>query len=165
LITSIDNVGFAVTKLTKEMVADTYTSFCRYESLLVEESVKNGDTKWEGKLLAELHELSEIELDADIDILKWLDKNSHFHDVLISRCPFKLLSEKRSEFLIYPMWYYGIAYDDMANIDVEIDNSEHKKLVKLALSKKHKEAADLIYHHNMKSLDNLLDMLSEKIDI
>lgn len=90
LVEAVDQKGFHVVETTRQDFVD----LARFRILLEVEGLKRsidaGDLEWEGRLVAALHKLTQVEqriLDGDDDdLVAWSSYDYEFHHALISAC-------------------------------------------------------------------------------
>ncbi|MCE3269051.1 MAG: hypothetical protein K0R49_1303 [Burkholderiales bacterium] len=160
LVEFIDNVGFKVPELTHDKVYDTYKSFAKIEALIFREAIENGSETWESEIMAALYRLSKIEAGGvKTPYQAWSIRNEDFHEALISGCSLEGLKKTRQHFINIKNWYYGLAYRNSYDEQIEVNHAEHSKLAKLAIARKTDAASFLLYTHTMHSIPSLISKL------
>ncbi|MDQ5920017.1 MAG: GntR family transcriptional regulator, carbon starvation induced regulator [Pseudomonadota bacterium] len=157
LVESIDNVGFRVAHITRNGLYDYYKSYAKIEVLIFKEAIECGREDWESNIVAALYRLSKIEKpEIKVSYEVWAVQNEDFHQALISGCPLNGLKNIRDNFMLLKEWYNNLAYGHLKGDLINVNHSEHSKIVKLALDRKIDSACSLLYQHTMHGLESLV---------
>jgi GntR family transcriptional regulator, carbon starvation induced regulator len=93
LVASESNRGFRVAPVSVADFVDIVDNRRRIESLALEQSIKTGDDAWEGRLIADYHQLQKLESTyrpsskLNDPSWEWERRHRNFHRSLISACP------------------------------------------------------------------------------
>jgi DNA-binding GntR family transcriptional regulator len=95
LVASESNRGFRVAPVSVADFLDIADTRIRIESVALEQSIQTGDDAWEGRLIADFHQLRKFELDANYrpdstindPAHEWERRHRNFHRSLVSACP------------------------------------------------------------------------------
>lgn len=142
--------GFRVPQLTDEHLADLTWARCRIEALAVEESVRHGDTDWEGALVAAHHVLSVTPpaLDGTVNPA-WMEAHRRFHAALAAGCPNTTLLVVRQQLFdeaeLYRHRSSGLLGRPRPHVrDI---GAEHRELLDAALARDAERAVALVTDH------------------
>jgi GntR family transcriptional regulator, carbon starvation induced regulator len=93
LVANESNRGFRVASVSVAEFLDVTENRRRIESLALERSIKAGDDAWEGRVLADYHQLRKLEAShlsnskLNDPAFEWERRHRNFHQALISACP------------------------------------------------------------------------------
>jgi DNA-binding GntR family transcriptional regulator len=161
LVEFVDNVGFRVSVLNREIIGDTYESYTKIEILMLQEAIENGNEDWEATIMGALHCLSKVESRGNkVNYKVWNDCNEKFHQSLISGCNLRGLCKSRQQLLFLKDWYNCLAYKESDLI--QVNHSEHKKIAELVINRQADSACTLLYRHTMHGLESLISKLKEQ---
>jgi GntR family carbon starvation induced transcriptional regulator len=97
LVANESNRGFRVASMSVTDFLDVTENRRRIESLALEQSIKAGDDEWEGRLIADYHQLRKLEAahrpssKLNDPAFEWERRHRNFHQSLISACPSRWL--------------------------------------------------------------------------
>jgi DNA-binding GntR family transcriptional regulator len=152
--------GFRVVTLSLDDLRDLTDARVKIETLVLRDSLMQGDNAWEARLLAAHHMLEKTpshaagrgrsELNPE-----WIPAHSEFHQALLDGCPNARLlgvaSALRDSAELYRMW-------SLPKVQMKRDlATEHRRLVKLALKRDVDECVDLLASHISLTLSELMD--------
>lgn len=147
LITSENNKGFSVTKLTELDVFDLYQTFKQIECLVLEHAITDGDAQWEGQIMAALHCLALVEnKKGRIDYQEWSQRNNDFHQALIAGCKSTNLLKIRNDLWQRLDWCTHLAFIDN-KAPLKLNHQEHKKLAEVVIKRDKKLALQFMQEH------------------
>lgn len=156
LVELVDNAGFRVTKLTAEVIRDTYYSCAKLEDLLLRDSINRGDELWEANIVSKLYRLSKVESKFTVTKYQdWRVFNEEFHEALICASALTSLKQIRLRYILLKDWYQQLIFLDVPDV-VSVSHLEHKKLSELALAHKVDAACELLYRHNLQGVEDLI---------
>ena len=148
LLDATPQTGFRVRSLSVEHLVDLTWARCEVEALAVRESVRHGDTAWEGALVAAAHVLAVTSPRGPDGSVSpdWMTAHRRFHAALAAGCPNRTLLEVRQQLFdeaeLYRHW--SAAPRRGADRDVR---AEHAELVTAALARDGDRAAALLVGH------------------
>lgn len=151
--------GFFVTAVSPEDLIEVSNLRILLECHAVRLSIQNGDTDWEGNLVAAHHKLHRMEqrlLAGDTSLKEeWKRYDWEFHLAMIEACGSKnllslhaILYDKYLRYLMLVLTYRGQEAVD-----------EHRAMFEAALDRKPDEAANILRSHIEKGLEHTLAAL------
>ncbi|WP_033290359.1 GntR family transcriptional regulator [Amycolatopsis jejuensis] len=150
LVKTKPHLGYTVTPLSHEDLADLTKARVEIESLVLRLSVFEGDVQWEARAVAAHHLLERTPL-ADPDAPDrpsdaWSEAHAAFHLALLDGCSNRRLLTTartlREEAELYLRW--SVTFGDEPDRDLP---GEHKALLDAALSRNGELAAELLRDH------------------
>ena len=93
LVTNESNRGFRVASASTAEFLDVTENRKRIEALALERSIEAGDDAWEGRVIADYHQLKKLEASYQSNsklndvAFEWERRHRNFHEALISACP------------------------------------------------------------------------------
>ena len=155
------NKGFRVAPVSREEVLDVTNTWIELEAIAIRMAVQKGDDRWEGNILARLHELSKRAMsgvDGKLDP-EWERRNTVFHESLYAACGSPTLmgfihttAERYSRYL--RLWArHAEAGRDVAR--------EHQEICKAVVGRNADKAVVLIRDHRTATTDSLLELWPE----
>ncbi len=144
-----ENRGFRVPPASNQELAELTRTRCWLEEIALRESIANGDTAWEERIVLAYHWLeraARIESeDAKYTSPVWEDHHRQFHLALISACNSSILMDFCAELSKRSFRYRNLAevvkYRDRHELD------EHDELRKAALGRDADLAVELLNKH------------------
>ncbi len=144
-----ENRGFRVPPASNQELAELTRTRCWLEEIALRESIANGDTAWEERIVLAFHWLNRAARidgeDAKYRSPVWEEHHREFHQALISACNSSILMDFCSELSKRSFRYRNLAevveYRDSHELD------EHDELRKAALSRDADLAVDLLKKH------------------
>lgn len=161
LVEMHDNKGFRVARVSEADVRDTYRTFLQIELLALMQAIEFGDDAWEAGIVAALHQLALIEnKKGPVAYADWLKRNYAFHVSLITGCNSPLLLELRA--MVYRRFerYCYIAFTILPS-ELELNHKEHKQLAQSVLQRDAQKAQELMEHHILGALEDVVKMLKK----
>ncbi len=164
LVTTEENKGFRVAKISEADVRDIYATFTIIETNALKLAIKHGDENWEATIVAEFHKLSLIENNPkEVPYELWADQNYKFHRALIAGCNSPALLEIQNILYLQFDRYCRMAYHmnpqhTSTNHDQE-KKDDHKKIVDAVLKRDTKTAVDLMTYHINEPLKDVIHVL------
>ena len=154
--------GFFVTPVSREDLIEITNLRVLLECSAVKESIENGDTDWEGNLVAAHHKLHLMEqkmLNGDeIQKETWKRYDGEFHLAMIQACNSKNLLDIHAtiydKYLRYQMLV--LTYRGQEAVD------EHKAMFDAALARDAKLAQELLEKHIRKGVEHTLEKIFPK---
>ena len=148
--------GFFVNSFTKEDLIEIANLRVLLECHAIKLSISNGNTDWEGNLVASHHKLHLLEKETQKDFNKnreeWKKYDWEFHLSLISNCNSINLINLHS--IIYDKYIrYQMAVSEYRGKEAE---EEHKIIFEAALKRDTKLASDTLEKHILKGLEHTL---------
>lgn len=149
--------GFFVTPVSREDLLEIAELRSLIECHALELSIKNGDTDWEGDLVAAHHKLHLLEQKLlkgdDAEKETWKRYDFEFHQALIASCNSKNL-----------MSVHAIVFDKYLRYQMlvltyrgEVAANEHKAMFDAALRRDTDTATSILRQHIQNGLDHALD--------
>ena len=148
--------GFFVTPVSPEDLIEIANLRVLLECHALRESIKNGDTEWEGEVVAAYHKLSLIERQLQVgdetEKEKWKRYDWEFHQALVKSCNsdnlLSLHSTLYDKYLRYQMLVLTYRGEEAA--------LEHKTIFDSALARDPDKAAQVLEIHIIKGLEHTL---------
>lgn len=135
--------GFRVAPMSIEEIVEVTEVRKWLERLALRESLKNGDTHWEARIIAAYHLVSSVhQTDPGWDTL-----NREFHDALASACTFTVLHRFQKHLYDVTSRYRKLAWRIAKTPEAELDLSEHKQLLDAALARDYEKCAEIMDAH------------------
>jgi GntR family carbon starvation induced transcriptional regulator len=156
------NKGFRVAEVSQENLLDLMRTRIEIETIALRWSIEQGGVDWEADLVGAFHRLSrqtKIETpDADaisqISISEvWSREHSAFHAALVGACGAPTLLTIRGRLFEQAERY--VALSIMSNGPIRDDVSEHRQLMRAALSRDVEKALELNRAHIRRTLDRV----------
>lgn len=161
LVIAEGNRGFRVAPVSEDDVRDVYRTFFQIEALALKQAIDLGDDAWEASVVAALHHLALVETKKEpVEYSVWAERNYAFHVALIAGCKSPVLLALRYD--VYRRFdrYCRMAYTLIGN-KLEGNHKEHKKLAEAVLARDTGRALDLMRHHLMDALDDVIALLKK----
>jgi len=154
-----ENRGFRVPPASNEELAELTRTRCWLEEIALRESIANGGSDWEERIVLAFHWLARAARSNDESARhtspKWEEHHSEFHIALISACNSTFLIDFCSELGQRSFRYRNLAevveYRDRHELE------EHEELQKAALNRDADLAVELLKKHYTITSDILLD--------
>ena len=161
LVSSEPSRGYRVSPVSTRDLTDLVSARIDIEKLCIAESIRHGDLRWEGGVVASFHRLSRMsERDAaDQQRLsrEWTEAHADFHHALVAGCPNQWLLRMHTMLYTQSERYrqlsapVGNAYRDVGK--------EHQDLVDALLSHDVAAAQELVAAHLHETATVILDAL------
>lgn len=151
LVANESNRGFRVASMSVADFVDVAENRRRIESLALEQSIKAGDDEWEGRLIADYHQLKKFEAThrpnskLNDAAFEWEQRHRNFHLSLISACP--------SRWLLHFDWLLVCQFDRYRRLVVlnsrmaRAGRLQEQELVEAALARDAKTASQVLCAH------------------
>lgn len=140
--------GFRVAPITASDAREIGEMRLLVEAEALRQSIPNGDTQWEERIITTFFRLEQIEtgdnFDTDI-MVTWEQLNQAFHDALVGGCKSKWLLRTRET-----MFRHHERYRRLSRIKTKVTrdiHAEHKALMRAALDRDVDEAVRIIQIH------------------
>jgi GntR family carbon starvation induced transcriptional regulator len=141
------NRGFFVRKVDQEEVSDVYTIFGEIERLALNRAIDKGDTAWEARILAALHQLSVIENGpAPIDFSQWVHLNYEFHYAMVSACDSACLLKIRED-LYQQLDRFCFLSALINESELSVNHQDHVKIAQAVIGRDKEKAFSLMAKH------------------
>jgi DNA-binding GntR family transcriptional regulator len=158
MVTREDNRGFRVQAASVSELEELIRTRCWLEEIALRESIANGDSAWEEKIVLAFHWLSQASSDDSADSEKksaeWEEHHLGFHSALISGCKSSILVDFCTQLQRRTFRYRNLAevleYRDVHELE------EHRKLQDAAIKRDAELAVSLIRKHYMVTMEILL---------
>ncbi|GII97306.1 GntR family transcriptional regulator [Sinosporangium siamense] len=159
LVKARAHLGYTVTPLSNDDLADLTQARVEIETLVFRMSVTHGDVRWEADVVAAHHMLDRtpcLDPESDAGLSEaWITAHAAFHFALLAGCPNRRLAETaralREEAALYRRWSVAVAPAfDRGHAD------EHRALVAAALDRDADRAAALLRAHITQTPDLLI---------
>jgi GntR family transcriptional regulator, carbon starvation induced regulator len=151
LVANESNRGFRVASVSIAEFLDVAENRRRIESLALEQSIKAGDDAWEGRLIAEYHQLRKLEAThrpsskLNDPAHEWERRHRNFHRSLIAACP--------SPWLLHFDWLLVCQFDRYRRLVIlnagstRTGRQQEQALVDAALARDAKTASQVLCTH------------------
>jgi DNA-binding GntR family transcriptional regulator len=144
-----ENRGFRVPPASNQELAELTRTRCWLEEIALRESIANGDTAWEERIVLAYHWLTRAARSKDNDANhtspEWEEHHREFHQALISACNSNILMNFCAELSQRSFRYRNLAevveYRDRHELE------EHGELQQAALSRDADLAVELLKKH------------------
>jgi len=144
-----ENRGFRVPPASTEELAELTRTRCWLEEIALRESITNGDTAWEERIVLAYHWLTRAaeakNASADQTSPDWEAHHREFHQALISACNSDILMNFCAELSQRSFRYRNLAEVVEYREGHELD--EHRQLQEAALARNADLAVDLLKKH------------------
>jgi GntR family carbon starvation induced transcriptional regulator len=151
LVENESNRGFRVAPMSVTDFLDVAENRRRIECLALEQSIKAGDDAWEGRLIADYHQLRKLEATHQPNsklndaTFEWERRHRNFHMSLIAACP--------SRWLLHFDWLLVCQYDryrrlaTLSSRMARTGRQQEQALVDAALARDAKTASQVLGAH------------------
>jgi len=151
LVENESNRGFRVASMSVADFLDVAENRRRIECLALEQSIKAGDDAWEGRLIADYHQLRKLEATHQPNsklndaAFEWERRHRNFHLSLIAACP--------SRWLLHFDWLLVCQYDryrrlvTLSSRMARTGRQQEQALVDAALARDAKTASQVLAAH------------------
>lgn len=154
-----ENRGFRVPTASKKELIELTRTRCWVEETALRESIANGDSDWEERIVLAYHWLARAARKGDGVAMttspEWEEHHREFHLALISACDSSILMNFCSELAQRSFRYRNLAevveYRDRHELD------EHEELQNAALNRDADKAVDLLKKHYTVTSKILID--------
>ncbi|MFK4754628.1 FCD domain-containing protein [Oceanobacter antarcticus] len=153
-VTAEDLKGFKVAQVSKSEIEDLLNLRLNLEITALEQSIKNGDIKWESTLAGITHLLLSLsqQHESEASAVEWHQAHEKFHDVLIAACPspwlIKICTMLREQSTRYRfLSSRSKKFNDRHLYD------EHKNIAEAALNRDVEKTVKLYIQHLSKTAD------------
>jgi DNA-binding GntR family transcriptional regulator len=144
-----ENRGFRVPPANKEDLMELSRTRCWLEEIALRESIANGDSEWEERVVLAFHWLDRAARKGkdslDTTSQEWEEHHREFHQALISACNSKILMDFCSELSQRSFRYRNLAevvrYRDRHELD------EHEELQQAVLDRDADRAVEILHKH------------------
>ncbi len=144
-----ENRGFRVPPASSQELSELTRTRCWVEEIALRESIANGDTDWEERIVLAFHWLSRAAQNADTPVdatsPDWEAHHRDFHQALLSACNSKMLTDFCAELSMRTFRYRNLAevveYRDRHELE------EHRELQDAALNRDADLAVALLHKH------------------
>jgi GntR family carbon starvation induced transcriptional regulator len=161
LVQAHDNKGFYVTQISENNIRDIYHTFLDIELLALKHAIKNGDDTWKASIVAALYRLSLVENDQNNSSLEqWIEQNYEFHLALISGCNSPTLLHIRNTLYHQFDRYCRISFT-FIHKQLNHNHEEHQKLTDAVLNRNEKKALEILTHHILNPLTEVISILKK----
>lgn len=162
LVVLEENKGFRVSDVSLDNLTDLMTTRIEIEGVALRWSLKNGDVDWEANLVSAFHRLSRQEkFEGPRTISEtWSKEHEGFHAALVAACGAPTLMSIRSRLFEQAERY--VALSIMANAPSRDDVSEHKQLMRAALSRDVGKTLELNRLHITRTLEKVAVSLADR---
>lgn len=155
-VEAMDQRGFFVTPVSREDLREIASLRVLLECHALRLSIENGDTDWEGSLVAAHHKLHLMEqkmLAGDLSSKEdWKRYDWEFHQALIAACGSKNLMSLHAVLFDKYLRYQMLILTYRGQEAVE----EHREMFEAALERDVDRAADVLQKHIERGLDHTL---------
>lgn len=164
LVVLEQNKGFRVSDVSPGNLTDLMTTRIEIEEIALRWSLKNGGVDWEANLLSAFHKLSRQEK-FDTGTPRrinetWSKDHETFHAAMVAACGAPTLLSIRARLFEQAERY--VALSIMANAPSRDDVSEHKQLMRAALSRDVGKTLELNRAHITRTLEKVAASLADR---
>ena len=154
-----ENRGFRVPPASADELKELTNTRCWLEEIGIRESIANGDTEWEERIVLAFHWLtraarSEKE-EAKYTVPEWEDHHREFHLALISACGSSILMDFCAELHQRSFRYRNLA--EVVEYRGQHELEEHRELQQAVLNRDADLAIDLLHKHYKVTSDILIN--------
>ena len=156
LVRAVPQIGFAVTKLSLDDLADLVKVRHVVESTALRWSIEHGDMSWESQMVAAHYRLANTPMTADESGLltyDWIHAHSEFHAVILSGCASSRMQDiTRSlsdQAELYRRWSLPLAPRDLP--------SEHKAIMDATLARDADRAVGALTAHIERTRNTIIE--------
>ena len=150
LVRAQPHLGYVVTPLSHEDLAELTTARVALESLVLQHSVQQGDMAWEASAVAAHHMLERTPMTERHDPRRiteaWSQAHEKFHIALLAGCPNRRLvtvaCSLRQEAELYRRWSVSLGHEPDRDIA-----GEHRAILHAALERDPELAAERLRDH------------------
>lgn len=150
LVRAQPHLGYVVTPLSHEDLAELTAARVQIESLVLHQSVEQGDMAWEGAAVAAHHLLERTPMTEPDDPRQitdaWSTAHENFHIALLNGCPNRRLlaiaCSLRQEAELYRRWSVSLGHEPDRDIA-----GEHRAILDAALDRDTDLAAQRLRNH------------------
>lgn len=158
MVLRVENRGFRVPPANKEDLMELTRTRCWLEEIALRESIANGDSDWEERVVLAFHWLVRAARNhaenLDTTSPEWEEHHREFHQALISACNSQILmgfcAELSQRSFRYRSLAEVVAYRDSHELE------EHEELQKAVLDRDSDRAIELLHKHYMVTSEILL---------
>ncbi|MBL1240460.1 MAG: GntR family transcriptional regulator [OCS116 cluster bacterium] len=163
LVISIPRKGFRVADLSQEELIDLTDTRIKIELMCIENSITNGDLKWESGIVSALFELSKTPIEDAVNSKyispDWTSAHKRFHESLVAACDSKCLLTIRENLYSQSERYRQASVPlDVKERDII---GEHSKIADAALEHNVKKTQDELERHLHKTTSILIKAYAE----
>lgn len=159
LVVSEENRGFSVPPVSKDELEELLLTRCWMEEIGFKQSISNGDSVWEERVLLAFHRLRKVTLDGarheGPTSAAWERHHMAFHSALISGCKSNILINICADLQTRTFRYRSLAEVVEYRGDHELE--EHRKLQEAALHRDSDTAIALLHEHFSVTMRILLE--------
>lgn len=156
-----ENKGYTVTKRTKSAFIDTVNTFAAIECLCLRHAIIHGDDRWEGDIVAALHQLKKLETQGKVDYSLWAPANRRFHNALVAACPLEGLKNIRDHLYLQHEWYLQLSYKLTDDTGLHTNHEEHKAIAELVIDRNSELAVKKLHQHITGGIESLIVNLTK----
>jgi DNA-binding GntR family transcriptional regulator len=157
LVRALENRGFRVAPLSKEMLHDLTRMRLLIETEALKAAMENGGDEWETAVVAAFHRLSLLAERRDagkpIDMAEWTERHRDFHMALFSGCGSPLLMQTAETYFTQAERYRRFASTQASEPRCKMP--AHQGLMNAALARKKAEALELLRKHIQGTTDTV----------
>ena len=144
-----ENRGFRVPPASAHELQELTNTRCWLEEIGIRESIANGDTEWEERIVLAFHWLTRAarsdEAAAKYTVPEWEDHHREFHLALISACGSSILMDFCAELHQRSFRYRNLA--EVVEYRGQHELEEHRELQQAVLDRNADLAVDLLHKH------------------
>lgn len=154
-----ENRGFRVPLASNEDLMELTRTRCWLEEIALRESINNGDSEWEERIVLAFHWLAHAARNggelSKTTSPEWEEHHREFHQALISACNSKILMDFCAELSQRSFRYRNLAevveYRDSHELD------EHEELQQAVLDRDADRAVELLHKHYLITSEILVE--------
>lgn len=143
-----DRRGYWVSPLSPEEYIDLTQTRAVVEAHALRQSIRHGDTEWEGSVAGAYHQLMRVEdrlaMDPPTFTAAWRELDQRFHEALIAACPLRWLRHFARVLLDHHARYHGVPPIALYSASAFDD---HRRIMEAALDRDAERAVALLGEH------------------
>ncbi len=159
----LDQRGFRVAQISAEEFDELLKTRCWLEERALRESIANGDSAWEEKVVLSAYRLSRVPRSEDDDHFvanaEWEVRHKHFHMTLISACGSTILQKFCDQ-----LYDQNVRYRQLSGSKAYPSRdvaAEHGAICDAVLARETDQAAELLVAHYTRTGNFLRDQLEQ----
>jgi len=158
LVESLQQRGFSVSLMSQRELKEITEARLLIEKEALKQSIELGDEQWESDLVSAFYLLNRFESSMDSwqagGADEWEERNSVFHNALISACPSSWI--KRIAQVLYHQWSRYCYRSITSAMTPQQLNEAHRELYDAALVRDAKTAVELLSKHVNETAEQLI---------
>jgi DNA-binding GntR family transcriptional regulator len=158
MVTREENKGFRVSPASAGELEELFLTRCWLEEIALRESIRNGDSEWEERLVLAFHRLSKMSAgngaEPDYRSPEWEILHREYHMALLSACGSRFLlgycAQLNEQTLRYRNLVEVVEYRDRH------EGTEHRNIQDAILDRNEELAVELLHAHYSKTAEIII---------